>query len=61
LEVFPEDTIEEIKEKICAIQGLKYDPTQRLIFDGMEVQDDMTVYDCNIQKGDTFHYIRKER
>eukprot|EP00005_Dracoamoeba_jomungandri_P013207 CAMPEP_0174266268 /NCGR_PEP_ID=MMETSP0439-20130205/29542_1 /TAXON_ID=0 /ORGANISM="Stereomyxa ramosa, Strain Chinc5" /LENGTH=55 /DNA_ID=CAMNT_0015353123 /DNA_START=83 /DNA_END=250 /DNA_ORIENTATION=+ len=54
-------TIEEVKRKICEIEGLSMDAKQRLIFDGMEVHDKHTVGECAVKKGDTLHLVRKKR
>ena len=52
LEVEPSDLIESIKNKIKEIEGIPTDK-QRLIFEGIILEDKQTIGECNIQNEST--------
>jgi ubiquitin len=56
----PEDTIERLKQKIQAKEGIPVDQ-QSLIFGGSQLEDNRTLSDCDIQDEDTVHLLRQGR
>jgi hypothetical protein len=56
LDVTADDTINKVKAKIQEKEGIAPNQ-QRLTFDGLELVNDATLFDYNIQQGSTLHCV----
>ena len=56
VEVEKDDTIENLKRKICDKQGVPADQ-QRLIFSGKQLENGNTIGDYSMQQGSTVHLV----
>jgi len=60
LEIFPHNTIEELKTIICAVDGPP-ENIQRLIYNSFQMKDDDTVIDKGICDGSTVQLVLRLR
>ena len=60
LDVSPNDTVENTKEKIQVKEGIPADQ-QRLIFGGKELEDEHTIIESHIPDGDVVFLVQKLR
>ena len=56
LEVYPNDTVADVKLKMQDKEGIPIDK-QRLVYGGKQLEDGHTLADCNIQKDGTVHLV----
>ncbi len=60
LEVSDADTIQSVKNKIFEKEGIPVDQ-QRLVFNGKQLEDNMTIADYNIQADSNIHLVLRLR
>lgn len=60
LEVEPCETVDSVKDKIFDKESIPSD-AQRLVFEGRQLHDDLTLADCNIMKESTLHVLLRLR
>ena len=54
--VLDNETIRDIKRRVEQLKGIPFD-NQRFIFSGLQLCDDRTLFDYNIQEDSTIHIV----